>query len=73
MSEEILEWQKTFHKEFCEQIFRLWNIPFYSWKYEKKPSFIGTLTNELVYKNLPKGTVILEKIKEKTPRTKGGN
>ena len=73
MSEEILEWQKTFHREFYEQIFRLWSIPFTHESMKRKPSFIGTLTNELVYKNLPEGTVILEKIKEKTPRTKGGN
>ena len=39
----------------------------------KRPGFIGTLTNELVYKNLPKGTIVLEKLKPKTPRTIGGN
>jgi hypothetical protein len=36
-----------------------------------KPSFVGTLTNKLVYENLPEG--ILEKLKEKTPKTKSGN
>jgi hypothetical protein len=30
------------------------------------------LTNELVYKNLPRGKGILEKLKKKTPKTKGG-
>ena len=38
---------------------------------KRKPRFVGTLTNRLVYENLPEG--VLEKIKEKTPKTKGDN
>ena len=36
-----------------------------------KPGFIGRLTNKYVYQNLPQG--VLEKLKEKTPKTQGGN
>lgn len=72
ISEEILEWQKTFHKDFYEQIFRLWNIPSTPESMRIKPSFIGRLTNKLVYENLPEGSFVLPKLKEKTPRTKGG-
>jgi hypothetical protein len=71
ISEEILKWQKTFHDGFYEQIFRLWNIPFSPKGIKKRPAFIGTLTNKLVYENLPEG--VLEKIKEKIPKTKGDN
>jgi P63C domain len=73
ISEEILKWQKTFHNEFYEQIFRLWNLPFTPENMNKRPSFIGILTNKLIYENLPKGSFVLEKLKEKTPKTKGGH
>ncbi len=73
ISKEILDWKRIFELSFYKEIFRLWNIPFTAQNIRKKPMFIGRLTNDLVYKNMPKGTVILEKLKEKTPLTKGGN
>lgn len=73
ISEEILEWQRTFELSFYKEIFRLWNIPFTADNIKKKPLFVGKLTNELVYKNMPKGIFVLEKLKDKTPKTKGGN
>lgn len=73
ISDEILKWQRTFELSFYKEIFRLWNIPFTAENIRKKPMFIGKLTIELVYKNLPKGVFVLEKLKEKTPRTKGGH
>lgn len=73
ISEEILEWQKTFQLSFYKEIFRLWDIPFTPQNIKNKPQFIGILTNKLVYEKLPKGTFILEKLKEKTPKTKGGH
>lgn len=73
ISDEILSWQKTFHDNFYKEIFRLWNIPFTAENIKRKPQFIGRLTNEFVYKNLPKGTFVLDKLKEKTPKTEGGN
>lgn len=72
ISEEVLKWQKTFPWTFYKEIFRLWGLPF-TVDNIKRPGFIGTLTNELVYKNMPKGTIVLERLKEKTPKTKGGN
>lgn len=73
ISDEILDWQKAFHLNFYKEIFRLWGVPFTEKNIKRKPQFIGKLTNELVYKNLPKGTVVLSKLKEKTPKTEGGN
>lgn len=73
ISDEILTWQRAFHLNFYKEIFRLWGVPFTDKNIKRKPQFIGTLTNNLVYKNMPKGIFILDKLKEKTPRTIGGN
>ena len=73
ISDEILQWQQAFHLNFYKEIFRLWGVPFTEQNIKRKPQFIGKLTNELVYKNLPKGTVVLSKLKEKTPKTQAGN
>ena len=73
VSNEILAWQQAFHLGFYKEIFRLWSIPFTNQNIKRKPLFVGKLTNELVYKNLPKGTFILDKLKSKTPRTEAGN
>ena len=53
-------------------MFRVYYIPFTDENIRRKPMFIGWLTNELVYKNLPAGSFVLPKIKARTPKTKGG-
>ena len=63
ISEEILEWQRTFELSFYKEIFRLWNVPFTASNIKRKPMFIGKLTNELVYKNMPKGYFVLDKLR----------
>ena len=73
VSDEILEYQKQFQISFYREIFRLWNIPFTPQNIKRKPRFIGHLTNKFVYQNLPKGIFVLEKLKEKTPKTISGN
>lgn len=73
VSDDILEWQQTFHLGFYKEIFRLWNIPFTAQNIKRKPPFIGMLTNELIYKNLPKGSFVLKELKKRTPKTEGGN
>lgn len=73
VSDEILEYQQQFQLSFYREIFRLWEIPFTPQNIKRKPQFIGHLTNRFVYQNLPKGVFVLEKLKSKTPKTKGGN
>ena len=73
ISDEILKWQETFQLSFYKEIFRLWGVPFTPQNIKRKPMFIGKLTNELVYKKLPKGVFVLDKLKAKTPKTEGGN
>jgi hypothetical protein len=73
VSDEILEYQQQFQLSFYREIFRLWEIPFTPQNIKRKPQFIGHLTNRYVYQNLPKGLFVLDKLKSKTPKTKGGN
>lgn len=73
VSDEILQYQKQFQLSFYKEIFRLWNIPFTPQNIKRKPQFIGHLTNKYIYSNLPKGTFVLDKLKEKTPKTESGN
>jgi hypothetical protein len=70
VKEELLPWTKRFPDEFYKQIFRLKNMP-YDPASVKRPSFIGKLTNKLIYKQLPSG--VLEKLKRTTPKSKKGN
>jgi hypothetical protein len=73
VSDEILEYQQQFQLSFYKEIFRLWDIPFTPQNIRKKPQFIGHLTNRYIYNNLPKGTIILEELKKRTPKTEKGN
>lgn len=71
ISEEILKWQLTFTDDFYIQIYRLWKIKYSPSGIKKRPGFIGKLTRKYIYNRLPRGVV--EKIREKTPRTESGN
>jgi len=73
VSDEILTWQRAFHLGFYKEIFRLWNIPFTEKNIRNKPLFLGHLTNRLVYKNMPKGVFVLDKLKKKTPKNEKGD
>jgi hypothetical protein len=71
ISAELLAWQKTFPDVFYKELFRL-----NGWDYtvngiKKRPGVIGTWTNALVYKQLPKG--VLDELKSKTPKSSSGN
>ena len=69
ISEELLPWAKRFPDEFYEQLFRL-----KGWRYSpisvSRPQYVGTLTNELVYKKLPPG--VLEELKNLNPTLASG-
>jgi P63C domain len=62
ISKELLPWAKRFPDEYYEQLFRL-----RGWQYSpvsvKRPSYVGTLTNELIYDRMPPG------VKEELQRT----
>lgn len=65
ISEELLPWAKRFPDEFYKQMFRL-----KGWTYNGKnrPQYVGKLTNQYIYDQLPDG--VLEELKQKTPKSK---
>ena len=64
LSAERLAWAKMFPDEFYKQLFRL-----RGWSYNplsvKRPQYVGTLTNLLVYEKLP--PTVLEELKKRNP------
>ena len=71
INEELLKWQKLFPDVFYYEIFRLNNWDYTVKGIQKRPGVIGKWTNELIYKQLPKG--VLEELKNKTPKSAEGN
>ena len=66
-----MKWQKLFPDMFYYEIFRLNNWDYTVKGIQKRPSVIGRWTNELIYKQLPKG--VLEELKNRTPKSSEGN
>lgn len=69
VSKELLPWTKRFPDEFYKLLFKM-----QGWAYNpmtvKRPSYVGTLTNDLIYDKLPPG--VLEDLKKKTPKDSKG-
>ena len=65
VSEELMPWAKRFPDEFYKQMFRL-----KGWTYTgtNRPQYVGKLTNQYIYDQLPEG--VLQELKEKTPKNK---
>lgn len=65
VSEELMPWAKRFPDEFYKQMFRL-----KGWTYAStnRPQYVGKLTNQYIYDQLPDG--VLEELKQKTPKNK---
>lgn len=65
ISEELMPWAKRFPDEFYKQMFRL-----KGWTYNgnSRPQYVGKLTNQYIYDQLPDG--VLEELKSKTPKNK---
>jgi hypothetical protein len=64
ISPELLPWAKRFPDSFYEELHRVWG-----WKYKtgskKRTAYIGKLTNNLIYEQLPDG--VLKELKRKNP------
>jgi len=69
IAKELQKWTKTFPDEFYEHLFRL-----KGWQYMpfsvRRPSYVGTLTNDLVYSRIAPG--VLEELKRLTPKDSKG-
>ena len=55
ISEELLQWQKTFPEKYYQEIFRLNGWDFTLSSIKKRPGVVGIWTNKLIYEQLPKG------------------
>lgn len=71
VSDEILDWQKTFHDQFYKEIFRLKKWDFTASGIKRRPGVVGTYTNQFIYSQLPKNVV--EYIRNRTPKDNSGN
>jgi hypothetical protein len=69
ISAELLPWTKKFPDTFFKEIYRI-----HGWEYKpgshKRPGYVGTLINELIYKQLPPG--VLPELQRKNPVTEKG-
>lgn len=65
---EFLPWVKRFPDIFYQELYRLKNLPYNPNK--NKHSWVGHLTNKLIYEQLPKG--VLEELRSKSPKNAKG-
>ena len=67
LQKELAAWAKRFPDEFYKEMFRLrgWN-----WSFLKRPSYVGKLTNDLVYERIAPG--LLEELQKRNPKDETG-
>jgi hypothetical protein len=65
ISPELLPWAKRFPDAFYEQLHRVWGWPYQPGN-NCRNAYIGKLTNELIYEQLPPG--VLAELKKKAPK-----
>jgi hypothetical protein len=71
IAKELQKWIRTFPSDFYQELFRLWKIPLDASKLSgKRPGFIGTLTDNIVYQRLAPG--VRSTLREKNPVISSG-
>lgn len=70
LAKELQKWFKTFPDEFYKEMFRLRGLR-YSPNSIKRPSYIGKLTNNIVYDRLAPG--VREELEKQNPKTGRGH
>lgn len=68
VAKELRKWVRTFPADFYKEMFRLRGLS-YTGKVQR-PSYIGHLTNDLVYSRLAPG--VLKELKKKSPKDEKG-
>ncbi len=72
VTDEWAKWTKTFPDDFYKELFRLKNMPYPPHAMKgKRPSYVGSWTNDIIYSRLGPG--VKKALKEKTPRLASGN
>jgi hypothetical protein len=69
ISNELASWVKTFDDDFYRHLFRLRELT-YSEVSSKRPSYIGKITNDIVYERLAPG--VLDELRAITLRDEAG-
>lgn len=69
---EIRPWVKTFDEDYYKQLYRLlgWNWDAYKTTKKNHPSYVGKLTNRIIYEKLAPG--VFEALKELNPKDSKG-
>ena len=67
IAKELQPWIKTFPLDYYKELGRLKQVTLTE---GNMPSYIGNITNDIIYKRLSPG--ILQELKEKTPKNKNG-
>lgn len=62
VAKELQPWVKTFPTEYYEQLFRVWKQKFPPENINKRPAFMGTVTNNVIYSRLAPN--LLEELKK---------
>lgn len=62
VAKELQPWVKTFPTEYYEQLFRVWGQKFPPDNVNKRPAFMGTVTNNVIYSRLAPN--LLEELKK---------
>jgi len=62
VAKELQPWVKTFPTEYYEQLFRVWKQKFPPENIHKRPGFMGTVTNNIIYSRLAPN--LLEELKK---------
>lgn len=62
VAKELQPWVKTFPTEYYEQLFRVWKQKFPPENINKRPGFMGTVTNNIIYSRLAPN--LLEELKK---------
>ena len=70
VAKELQQWTKTFPMEFYEQICRLWGWDSIHAQYNRRPSVVGKITNDVVYERLAPG--VLSDLQSKNPTLPSG-
>lgn len=66
LTDEWAKWSLTFPDDFYKHLFRLKGIPYPTGDGNKKPSYVGHWTNDIVYSRIAPG--VLAELKVKNPR-----
>lgn len=67
VAKELQPWVKTFPSAYYEELFRIYGLDYPPEKANYRPSFIGTITNNVIYSRL--APMLLEELKKESSKS----